>query len=132
MIAAALALLSSGWAWALALGWLLPAASAAIAAIATVAFGGDWWLALIAAGGIAGFVFIWVRVGLKPALIFLGAVGAVLIDQRAAERGARKQQERDRANADRAVDQASRARADADRRSSDPGRLRDDDGFRRD
>lgn len=131
MIAAFLALLSGGWAAALASVWILPA-TAAVAGLVIGWCGGDWLLALIAAGTLAGFVAILRAFGLKPALAALAA-GALLFARRSGERaGANRQAAREQANADRAVDQASRARADADRRNADPQRLRDDDGFRRD
>lgn len=132
MITALLALLSSGWAWALALGWLVPAGAALAAGIVATVFGGDWWLALIVSIGIGGFVLIWIKWGLAPALAWLAAASAIFIDQRAAKRGAATQAAKEKADADRNVQRASAARIDADRRNADTSRLRDDDGFRRD
>ncbi|MGR7993806.1 hypothetical protein [Xanthobacter sp. ZOL 2024] len=131
MITAFLALLSGGWAAALASAWILPG----MAGLLGLVIGwcdGDWRLALIAAATLAGFVAVWRTFGLKPALAALAA-GALVFARRSGERtGAATQAAKEKADADRNVQRASAARADADRRNADPGRLRNDDGFRRD
>lgn len=116
---------------ALASLWIIPAASAVLGGVVTLLFGGDWSLAFIAAVTV-GLAALALRIfGLKAALGVL-VVGALLFARRSGEKaGASIQIQKDKANADRAVQRANEARADADRRNSDPDRLRDDDGFKR-
>lgn len=129
MIAALLALPFVGT--ALASLWIIPAASAVLGGVVTLLFGGDWSLAFIAAATIGLAVLALRMFGLKAALGVL-VVGALLFARRSGEKaGASIQIQKDKANADRAVQRANEARADADRRNSDPDRLRDDDGFKR-
>lgn len=112
--------------------WIIPAASALVAGLVTLLFGGDWSMALIALVTIGAAVLVLRLFGLKGALGVL-LVGALLFARRSGEKaGASIQIAKDKANADRAVQRAKEARADADRRNADVGRLRDDDGFRRD
>lgn len=112
--------------------WFLPAASAAGGILVTLLFGGDLTLALIAGVTLAGVVLALRLLGPKAALAVLTA-GAIAFAYRRGERvGAVRQIEKDKADADRAVERARAARTDADRRNADPQRLRDDDGFRRD
>ena len=127
-----LALLGAKWTAALALGWLVPAGAFLVSLIATLLCGGDFWLALILAAGLAGFAALWSALGLKPALAWLAGAAALAIHHLGVMKGAAQQKAREKAHADRAVQKAERARSDADRRNSDPDRLRDDDGFRRD
>lgn len=127
-----LALLTAKWGALFALGWAVPAGAAAVAFIASMLFGGDWWLSLIASVGVAGFVFLWAKLGLKAALAWAGAAILLAVHHLGVRKGAAQQAAKEKANADRAVDRAQRARADADRRNADTSRLRDDDGFRRD
>lgn len=116
----------------IASAWLIPAVSGIAAGLVAGWFGGDWILALIAAGTVAGAVLAYRLFGLKGALAALSA-GVALFAYRSGERrGASAQAAKEKADADRSVDRAQRARADADRRNADPKRLRDDDGFRRD
>ncbi len=129
MIAAFLALPFVGT--ALASLWIIPAASAALGGVVALLFGGDWSLAFIAAATVGLAVLALRMFGLKAALGVL-VVGALLFARRSGEKaGASIQIQKDKANADRAVQRANEARADADRRNSDPDRLRDDDGFKR-
>jgi hypothetical protein len=129
MIAAFLALPFVGT--ALASLWIIPAASAVLGGVVALLFGGDWSLALIAALTVGLAVLALRMFGLKAALGVL-VVGALLFARRSGEKaGASIQIQKDKANADRAVQRANDARADADRRNSDPSRLRDDDGFKR-
>jgi len=129
MIAAFLALPFVGT--ALASLWIIPAASAVLGGVVALLFGGDWSLALIAALTVGLAVLALRMFGLKAALGVL-VVGALLFARRSGENaGASIQIQKDKANADRAVQRANEARADADRRNSDPDRLRDDDGFKR-
>lgn len=111
--------------------WIIPAVSAVLGGVVTLLFGGDWSLALIAAVTV-GLAVVALRLfGPKAALGVL-VVGALLFARRSGEKaGASIQIQKDKANADRAVQRANEARADADRRNSDPDRLRDDDGFKR-
>ncbi|MCL8385851.1 hypothetical protein [Xanthobacter aminoxidans] len=111
--------------------WFLPTVSAVGGFIVALLFGGDWTEALLAAAVLAASVLALRLLGLKGALAVLAA-GAVAIAYRRGERsGAARQIQKDKANADRAVQRANEARADADRRNADPRRLRDDDGFKR-
>lgn len=129
MIAALLALPFVGT--ALSSLWIIPAASAGLGFLVALLFGGDWSLALIAAVTVGAAVLALRLFGLKAALGVL-VVGALLFARRSGEKaGASIQIQKDKANADRAVQRANEARADADRRNSDPQRLRDDDGFKR-
>ena len=129
MIAALLALPFVGT--ALASLWIIPAASAVLGGGVALLFGGDWSLAFIAAATVGLAVLALRMFGLKAALGVL-VVGALLFARRSGEKaGASIQIQKDKANADRAVQRANEARADADRRNSDPDRLRDDDGFKR-
>lgn len=115
MIAAAFALVAS-------LPWILPVIAAGVGALVTLVCGGDWWLATICAAGLAGFVLIWRLFGLKPALAWLLAVAAVLIDQRAAERGAARQAEKGKADAEKRA--AARERVQDDVASLPDAELR--------
>lgn len=116
---------------ALASLWIIPAASAGLGFLLALLFGGDWSLALIAAVTVGAAVLALRLFGLKAALGVL-VVGALLFARRSGEKaGASIQIQKDKANADRAVQRANEARADADSRNSDPQRLRDDDGFKR-
>lgn len=99
MIAGAIALLSGGWASALALGWLVPAAAAAVSFLATKFLGGDWWLALVLAAGAAGFVFIWARFGLRVALAEAAAVAAYVLYYLGERHGAARQAAKEKADA---------------------------------
>lgn len=129
MLAAFLALPFVGT--ALSSLWIIPAASAGLGFLVALLFGGDWSLALIAAVTVGAAVLVLRMFGLKAALGVL-VVGALLFARRSGEKaGASIQIQKDKANADRAVQRANEARADADRRNSDPNRLRDDDGFKR-
>lgn len=111
--------------------WIIPAASAFLAGLVTLLFGGDWSMALIALVTVGASALVLRLFGLKAALGVL-LVGALLFARRSGEKaGASIQIAKDKANADRAVQRANDARADADRRNSDPSRLRDDDGFKR-
>ncbi|MCL8385665.1 hypothetical protein [Xanthobacter aminoxidans] len=101
MIAGAIAFLSGGWASALALGWLVPAAAGAVSFLATKFLGGDWWLAFVLAAGAAGFVFIWARFGLKAALAEAAAFAAYVLLYVGERRGAARQAAREKADADR-------------------------------
>lgn len=101
MLTAALALLSGGWASALALGWLVPAGAAAVSFIATKFLGGDWWLALVLAAGAAGFVFAWAKFGLRVALAEAGAVAAYVLFYLGRRSGAAGQAAKEKADADR-------------------------------
>ncbi|WP_296584883.1 hypothetical protein [Xanthobacter sp.] len=87
------------WAAALALGWLLPAASALLGLIATKFLGGDWWLALVLAAGAAGFVFIWARFGLRVALAEAAAVAAYVLYYLGERHGAARQAAKEKADA---------------------------------
>lgn len=100
-MAAALAFISSGWAAALALGWAVPAGAAAVSFIAAKLLGGDWWLALVLAAGVAGFVFIWARFGLEAALAWAGGVAAYVLYYLGERRGAARQAAKEKADADR-------------------------------
>ncbi len=108
----------------LALPWLLPALAAVAAWIVTVIFGGDWWLATIAATGIAGFVVIWRLVGLKPALAWLLVAAGYLIDQRGAQRGADQQSQKEKVNAAKRADARERVLESADASPDDELRRR--------
>lgn len=131
-MSALLAVLAAKWTAALTLGWLAPAGAALAGLIAALAFGGDVRLALIVALGASGFAVLWARIGLKAALVWLAGAAALAIHHLGVRKGAALQAEKEKADADRAVQRAQRARSDADRRNAEPGRLRDDDGFRRD
>lgn len=110
---------------------VIPALSGLAAGIVAGWFGGDWLLALIAAGTATAAVFAWRVFGLRGALSALAAGAALFAYHSGDRRGAARQIQKDKADADRAVERARRARADANRRNADPGRLRDDDGFKR-
>lgn len=118
------------------ISWLIPAliggGSALVGALAATYFGGDWWLALIAAVGLGGFALIWWFFGIKAAGAWLLACLVAFIDQRAAERGAATQKAKETADEDKAIAKGRSARADAARVNADPKRLRENDGFRRD
>ena len=111
--------------------WFLPAVSAAGGFVVALLFGGDWTEALLAAAILATAVFAFRLLGLKGALAVLAAGATAIAYRRGERRGAAGQIQKDKANADRAVQRANEARADADRRNADPRRLRDDDGFKR-
>jgi hypothetical protein len=101
IIAALIAQVGLAWVWALATGWVLPVVGGSAGAIILSLVGGDWWLAIIAGVGIAGFVFIWLRWGLKLALAWGAIAAAFFIDQNAARRGAARQSARERRDADK-------------------------------
>lgn len=111
--------------------WFLPAVSAAGGLVVALLFGGDWADALLAAAVLAAAVFAFRLLGLKGALAVLAAGAVAVAYRRGERRGAARQIQKDKSNADRAVQRANEARADADRRNADPRRLRDDDGFKR-
>ena len=98
------------WAWLVAGGAVL---------VATIQLWGPAWLALPKA--------------VKWAAAFAVAVGAAYLAGR--NKGAagvlQREQEKDKANAERITDAARRARAAADARNAGDG-LRNDDGWRRD
>lgn len=122
MIAAALALLSGGWASALALGWLVPAGAALVSFIATKFLGGDWWLAFVLAVGAAGFVFVWARFGLRAALAWAGGIAAYVLFYLGERRGADRQAAKEKADADRRA--TARERIHEDVRSAPDAELR--------
>lgn len=123
MITAILALVSTGWAVALASAWVLPAV-AGLAGLVIGWCGGDWLLALIAAATLAGFVAIWRTFGLKPALAALAA-GALLFARRSGERaGATAQAAKEKADADRRAIARERVVNDVRQASDDDLRRR--------
>ena len=96
-----LALISSGWAVALASAWLIPTASGLVAGLVAGWFGGDWGLALIAAMTVGAALFAYRLLGRKAALAALAA-GAALFAYRFGERkGAASQAAKEKADADR-------------------------------
>lgn len=121
---AILAPLAGAWAAALASVWLIPAASGLAAGIVAGWFGGDWILALIAAGTVAGAVLAYRLLGLKGALAALSA-GAALFAFRAGERhGAAIQSAREKADADRRATARERTQEDVRRAPDDELRRR--------
>lgn len=125
------AALTSHLAPLLATLWFLPVVSAGSGFVVALLFGGDWSEAFIASAVLAAAVLALRLVGPKSALAVLAAGAIAIAHRRGERRGAARQIQKDKANADRAVERAQQARADADRRNADPQRLRDDDGFKR-
>ncbi|MEW6121379.1 MAG: hypothetical protein AB1698_02105 [Pseudomonadota bacterium] len=97
--------------------------------------GWPWWLQALAAAALAlpvlavcARLFGWraaVRLAV-PAAALLAAFAGL---RRARQQGWSDHEEKERRNADIAIETAHAARADSER--ADPRRLRDDDGFRR-
>lgn len=116
--------------------WFLPAVSAVGSFLVARAIGGDFQAAL-ACGAALGvtviaFKLLPAEVARKIAAAAFALAALFFVFRRGVRRGAARQAEKEKADADRNVEQAQRARADADHHNADPGRLRDDDGFRRD
>lgn len=105
-------MLTGLFAAALASAWIIPAASGLAAGIVAGWFGGDWGLALIAAGTVAGAVLAYRLAGIKGALAALAA-GAALFAYRSGERKG-------------AAAQAAKEKADADRRATARERIQED------
>lgn len=124
MLTALLALISGGWAAALASAWLIPTASGLAAGIVGGWFGGDWGLALIAAGTAGAAVLAWRLVGWRAGLSVLAA-GLTLFAFRAGERrGAAIQSAKEQANADRRATARERIHEDVRRAPDDELRRR--------
>lgn len=104
--------------------WLIPAASGLAAGIVAGWFGGDWGLAFIAAGAVAGAVFAWRLMGWRAGLSVLAA-GLALIAFRAGERrGAAVQSAKEKADAERRATARERTQEDVRRASDDELRRR--------
>lgn len=112
--------------------WALPATAAAAGFLLAVVCGGDWRLAAIVSVTLGGAVLASRLLGTRAALAILGAGAVLFADRRGYRRGAARQMEKEKVDADHAVARAQRARSDADRRNAGAERLRDEDGFRRD
>lgn len=112
--------------------WAVPAAAAVVGTLLARLLFGDWTLGVLAGATLGLAVLAWRLLGPNAALGVLGAGLLVMVDRVGFRRGAAHQSEKEKADAERAIERAQRARADADSRDADAGRLRDDDGFRRD
>lgn len=94
-------MLSALIASALASAWLIPAASALAAGIVAGWFGGDWWLAIIAALTVGAAVLAYRLFGLKGALAAFSAGAALFAFRSGERRGASRQAAKEKADADR-------------------------------